>query len=654
MSDLAAFTQYSVNGLYLSSYYALLALGITLIFGVMEIGDVGQGGLFTLGAFLTYTASNQWMLNYFLTPFIIIPAGAILSVGFGLFIYRRLRQFGIGPTFLGAVSILLIIQSTTAMFYGERAKTIPPPLGVENIHLGAVSIYTHKLLVICATLMLLILIWYFLTKTRWGKALRALAQNKEAAALVGVNIFFITGLAFGIAGGLAGFAGWLTAPVLPFTPFAGRLTVMKAFAISRMGMGSIPGVVGTSLLVGMSESMTSAYLSPQFSNLIPFGLLAILMIYRPEVLGPEEERKARERRITGGLKIAIPYSKLVWAGLIIVALLLPFFLSENNYILHLLILVGILVIPVVGLDLLDGYTGLPSLAQGAFLGVGAYTSANLMMHLPVSSPVSFLLTILITASLGALVGMLGVRSGKRWGTFTFIVTLIFPIVVLGLDWLTGGPQGLVGIPFLSLGLPGIGKATLNPFLNKTGYYFLIISILVAILWLKTRIVRSRFGRSLMAIREDEGLAKAVGIPTKRYKVSVFTISASLAGLAGALYAHYFTYLHPDLFNFITSFKLLLMNRIGGLGSFLGPIIGPLAVIFVDDVTHPINAYLGEVIFATFLILVLLYLPGGLVSGGKKLLVHLLPDRFVKPPARGTGRSKKSSNPNGGLTQETGL
>ena len=621
MSEIDALVQYLANGLYLASDYLLLALGITLVFGVMEIGDVAQGGLFALGAYLAYAITVMLGLPYGLALLAAPAAGAGISALLGRGLYQRLRQFGIGPTFIGAVSLLLVMQSLLAATFGEGAQTVPSPFGVRNLELGPISLFGHKLFAIGVAAVLGVGLWRGLQATRWGKAVRALAQNREAAMLSGVNAGAIAMLAFAVAGGLSGLAGAITAPVAPFTPFIGRLAVIKAFAISRIGRGSVRAVIGLALLLGVAESLTAAYLSAEFSDLLPLGVLILFMLLRVETLGPEEHLTAGRapQTSTPALVGHLPRWAWLFGGSAVLAL--PLLLTAPPFVLHLLIMAAILAICVTSADLLYGVTGLPSLAQGAFWGLGAYSSALLMMHAATPPLVSLLGTLALTLVAGAVVGSLGVRAGRHWALFTFIATVLFTLVALSLD-LTGGPNGLTGVPLLNLSLPGMGPVTLNPFLHKETFYGLVALALIGVLGLRTAVVRSWFGRALVSIREDEGLARSIGVPARSYKVMIFSLSAAIAGFAGFLYAHYVTYLHPDLFDFISSFNILMMNRIGGLATLLGPVLGPLAVTTVDELTRPINAYISEVIFGALLIVTILYLPGGLVGGLRSLAAPL--------------------------------
>jgi len=633
MSEIEALVQYLANGLYLGSDYLLLALGITLVFGVMEIGDVAQGGLFALGAYLAYAVTVLLGLPYGLALIVSPAIGAGISALVGRGLYQRLRQYGIGPTFIGAVSLLLVVQSLLAAAFGEGAQTIPSPFGVANVQLGPISLFGHKLFTIGIAAALALALWRGLRATRWGKAVRALAQNREAAILSGINVGAISMLAFALAGGLSGLAGAVTAPVAPFTPFVGRLAIIKAFAISRIGRGSVRAVIGLALLLGIAESLTAAYLSAEYSDLLPFGLLILVMLLRIETLGPEEHLTATRSTMASPETPRVRLPRSVWLGGGGVVLALPILLSAPPFVLHLLIMAGILAICVMSADLLYGFTGLPSLAQGAFWGIGAYASALLMMRFGLPPMVSLAGTLAITLAAGAVVGALGVRAGRHWALFTFVVTVLFTLLALSLDGTTGGPNGLTGVPWLAGSIPLIGEVSFNPFLHKSAYYGLVAIGLLAGLGAKSLIVRSWFGRALISIREDEGLARSIGIPTRRYKVTIFALSASIAGFGGFLYAHYLTYLHPDLFDFISSFNILMMNKIGGLATAMGPVLAPMAVTAVDELTRPVNAYISEIVFGVLLIVTILSLPGGLAGGLRRLIGQVWPK--TGPSTEGT-------------------
>jgi len=281
---------------------------------------------------------------------------------------------------------------------------------------------------------------------------------------------------------------------------------------------------------------------------------------------------------------------------------------------NLLVLTGINVILVASLDMLVGLSGLISLGHAAFWGIGAYTSALLVMRAGVPFPAAFLAAGLAAGSAGVFIGYPSLRlRGHYFALATFIFGIIVNLLLTSLVELTRGPMGLPGIPFATVWVPGVGSLVLNTFRDKAAYYYIVLAIVVATLWLRSRIMGSRMGRALVAVREDEDLGQALGIDTHRYKVGVFALSTAWAGLAGSLYAHYTTFLAPEIFDFVSSFELFVMNVVGGAGTAAGPVVGPLLLTVVRDALRAVHPVLAGVLFGVFLIFTIAFLPQGLVG-----------------------------------------
>ena len=287
---------------------------------------------------------------------------------------------------------------------------------------------------------------------------------------------------------------------------------------------------------------------------------------------------------------------------------------------HLLVMIAINVILVASLDLLVGGAGLISLGHAAFMGVGAYASALLVKA---GSPfvVGLVAAVAAAAVAGLIVGVPALRlKGHYFSVVTFIVGIISTILMTNLVDLTRGPMGLPGIPFVTIDLFGFTH-TFRSIVFKTGFYYLALGFAVLTLLLRWRVSRSRFGRSLAAIRGDENLAESVGIPTYRTKVAAFVLASSLAGLAGSLYAHYTAFISPDSFTFIHSFDLFVMNLVGGAGTFLGPIVGPAFLTLLGNGLRGLSPALSHVIYGLLLIVVIVALPYGIVGGFKRLVAR---------------------------------
>ncbi len=277
--------QLLVNGIFISSLYALVALGLTLIFGVMGIADFAQGALYMLGAYVAFYVTRLWGLSYFLSlPCAMLAAGAI-GVLDHLVVYRPLRRHGGATTFVAALGILLILQNAALWTFGGQFKLLRSPFGDAKLTiLGAVVTY-HQAFVMLVTAALIGGVWLFLKRTKPGKALRAMSQNPEAAQLVGISGARLATATFAIAGALAGAAGALISPMQAFDPNIGALVILKSFAITIFGgMGSVPGAIGGALVVGLAETAATAYLAAEYADLVAFALMIAIMFVRPQGL----------------------------------------------------------------------------------------------------------------------------------------------------------------------------------------------------------------------------------------------------------------------------------------------------------------------------------------------------------------------------------
>ena len=267
------------------------------------------------------------------------------------------------------------------------------------------------------------------------------------------------------------------------------------------------------------------------------------------------------------------------------------------YVKGILILSGINLMAVLGLSLLTGFTGLFSFGHAGFMAVGAY-SAVIMTEMLMQP---FTIGLLVACLAAALAGfIIGVPTLRLKGDYLAIATLAFGeiirVVLQNIDYVNG-PAGIVGI----------SKLTTWPWL----FGAVILTVLVVV-----NLINSSYGRAIVSVREDEVAAELMGINTTKYKVIAFVIGAMFAGLAGALYAHYFYIIKPETFNFLKSFDILVMVVLGGLGSTTGAII---AAIFITALTAALQSFpaIRMILYALILIIVMIYRPQGLM-GTKEL------------------------------------
>ena len=310
-----------------------------------------------------------------------------------------------------------------------------------------------------------------------------------------------------------------------------------------------------------------------------------------------------------------PRSTLLIIGGLALAAAAPFIVT-NNYLFHLLIMSAIWGILAVSLNLVLGYTGLLSLAHGAFFGMGAYTSALLVTKLDWN----FWATVPPAMAVAALAGgVLGVLTLRLEGHYFAISTLSFGIVVSLVlekwDNLTEGARGITSIPAPGA-IPFFGLGHIR-FDSDTAKYYLAVVVLAICLLFVWRLVHSPMGRALQAIRQNELLASCLGIDLVFYKLVAFSISAAMAGLAGVLYGVYITYLNPADAGFWNGFYAVMYIVIGGMGTFWGPLIGTLFLVTLPEFLRMFQEF-RLLILGALLIITITFLPDGIIGGARLL------------------------------------
>jgi branched-chain amino acid transport system permease protein len=283
--DLDILLQALLLGLFNSSVYALVALGLTLIFGVMDIADFAQGALYMLGAYAVYYTSQLLGMPYFVGLGAAALGVAAVGVLNYLLVYRPLHRVGGATTFIAALGILLILENLASFAFGADFRRTSSPFGGAKLTLAGAVLTYHQLFTIAMTGALLTLVWLFLQRTRMGKALRAMSQNREAAALVGIGIHRVALVTFALAAALAGGAGALVSPIRAFNPTMGGIIILKSFAVVIFGgMGSVQGALVGALIIGLTETLVAAYFAAQYSDLVAFALMIGILFVRPQGL----------------------------------------------------------------------------------------------------------------------------------------------------------------------------------------------------------------------------------------------------------------------------------------------------------------------------------------------------------------------------------
>jgi branched-chain amino acid transport system permease protein len=285
-------------------------------------------------------------------------------------------------------------------------------------------------------------------------------------------------------------------------------------------------------------------------------------------------------------------------------LVLPLFV-KSEYILNIGVYAGIYVILASSLNITNGYTGLFSFGHAAFYGIGAYTAGILSTRYDFP----FLLTLPLAGIVAAIFGAaIALPTLRLRGIFLALVTIGFQqitfLVIMNWIGLTRGPMGIPGIPPASI----LGW---EPSGNR-GYYYLILAIDLIVLFLIARTINSRVGRTFVAIREDELAAQSISINTFHAKVLSFVIATFFAGIAGAFFAHHARFISADSFRLEETFLILTMLIVGGMGSFLGPVIGAVFLVILPEIFRFLLEYRG-VVYGLIMIATILFRPEGIAG-----------------------------------------
>jgi len=314
--------------------------------------------------------------------------------------------------------------------------------------------------------------------------------------------------------------------------------------------------------------------------------------------------------MSGVLRSAL--ANIPYIAILVILVFVPVFVS-NLYYIQVLIFVGIYIILTLSLNLLNGYVGLLSIGHAAFYGIGAYASAKLMME----AGFPFLLAM---SGAGVIAGIFGYLIAKPTlrlsGIYMTLATLGFNIILFLVlqNWMsfTNGPLGIMDVPS-----PVIFGYEIS---SRAGYYYLILTLILLTLGSMYRLIHCRFGRALIAIREDDLAAEATGIDTTRYKIQAFVLAAFYAGIAGSFYAHFIGFISPDSFYIYESFILLAMLAFGGQGNLIGPVVGATVLLIIPEAFRFLQEY-RMFVYGSVLIIMMLVRRQGLL-GGKEYSLRL--------------------------------
>ena len=625
--DLQIFLLLGQDGVTNGAIYALLALALVLVFAVTRVIFIPQGEFVAYGA-LTLAAlqagkvpGTVWLLLALgvtvalldgvrlvrdgrygkLPPLLIFNVGAPLLAAAGLFALppdqlplwaqvavSMLLVVPLGPLIyrvayqpLASASVLVLLIVSVAvhlaliglglLFFGAEGSRTPPFTDL-SFELADAPLQGQTILVVVASALLIIGLYFFFERTIYGKALRATAMNRTGARLMGIPPALAGKLCFTLAAAIGVFSGVLIAPITTIYYDSGFLIGLKGFVGAIIGgLVSYPLAALGAVLVGLLESYSSFYASA-FKEVIVFTLIIPVLLWRSLAARHVEEEEEKGDDVGGGRQIwakkAVDRNRLLTRqlpllGFVALLLVAPLVLPEFSV--TLLNYIGLYAIVAVGLVLLTGVGGLTSFGQAAFVGLGAYTTAWLTTAHGFSPWVTLLIGLAITAAVAYFLGFITLRMGGHYlplGTIAWGISLYF---LFGNVEFLGGHTGIAGIPAVSLF--GWELKSGNQF-----YYLIWLIVLLAILGIRN-LLDSRTGRAIRALKGGVVMAEAMGVDTARTKIVIFLIAALLASVSGWLYAHLQRFVNPTPFALTQGIEYLFMVVVGGAGHVWGAVLG---------------------------------------------------------------------------------
>jgi branched-chain amino acid transport system permease protein len=597
-----------INGLVIGNIYALIAIGLALIFGVANLINFAHGSVYMVGAYVGWVAIT-WLGWPLLPTFVLV---AVVCAGLGLAIERfGLRQLQnqarIAPL-LATIGISFALDQLVQIVFSPNPHAFPSPLPATRIALGGVSVGLLDLLIAGITIAAAAALFAFLRFTRLGWAVRATAQDREAAQQMGVDVDAINALTFAIASVLGGIGGMLIG--MYFTsvyPTMSYGAMIKGFVANLIGgLGNVPGAVVGGLLLGLIETFGVALLGSTYRNLFAFVILLGVLVVRPTGLFGAR-RALPPEPLTGTF---VPSSQPVrlppWlvAAALIAAVLLPF-ISTDPYLLQIFTSAWLFAMLALSITLVTGVAGQISLGQAGFLAIGGYASALLSMRLGLPVELSLILGAILAAAVGTLLTWPVFRLRSQYVALaTLGVGEVINQIVLTWEDLTNGPLGLSNIPPLSFfGLPITQNAPI---------YWAALALLVVSALFQWRLMRSHLGRTWRALRDDEVAARAFGIVPNRYKALAFIAGGLVAGLSGAFTAHMYSYINNETFAATTSILGLTMVILGGMGNMAGAVVGAVALTALPELFRPL-ADARYLIYGLVLLLLVRFRPQGMLG-----------------------------------------
>ncbi len=631
--DAASFIVQALNGLASASSLFLVAAGLSLIFGVSRIVNFAHGSFFMLGVYVAYSLVSHLAPTVSGVLAVVLGDGAAATVAYfvmllmaalitgvlgavvEVLVLRRIYQAPELFQLLATFALVLVIQDGVLWLWGAEDLLGPRAPGLS----GAVDVMgrrlpTYDVFLIVIGPVVLALLWALWQRTRFGVLVRAATQDREMVGALGINPRHLFTAVFALGCALAGLGGALQLPREPAHLGLDMATIGDAFVVVVVGgMGSIPGAFVAALLIAEVKALCIALgtveffgVSFAFSKLTlvaEFLVMAVVLMVRPWGLMGKPLSDARAPVVTHHhAKLPAAQRRIAWLAVAALAVALPWLSSGTPYVLVLAVDVLVAALFAASLHFIMGPAGMHSFGHAAYLGLGAYAAALLVLQVGVSPEVALVAAPLMTALVAMPLAWFAVRLS---GVYLAMLTLAFAQIVWSIcfqwDSFTGGSNGLTGV---------WPSAWLQ---DKTHYYALTLACVALGVWALRRLMASPLGYALRASRDSVARAHAIGLNVARLQWVGFVIAAAWAGLAGALLAFSKGSISPDVLGVGKSVDALIMVLLGGVESAVGPLVGALTFTVLQDSLARSTDYWRAVMGGVMMLLVLVF-PQGIAGG----------------------------------------
>ena len=620
---LSSFMIQTLNGLASASLLFLVALGLTLIFGVTRIVNFAHGSLYMLGAYAAttlFTRLGGGALGFWGGALLAALAVAALGAAIEVAILRRIYAAPELLQLIATFGIVLMLKDLALYVWGPEDILGPRPPGLR----GAVEILgkpfpTYDLVLMAIGPAMLAAIWMLLTRTAWGTRVRAATEDRDMAAALGINQSLMFTLVFALGSFLAGLAGALALPRESATLGMDLSIIADVFVVTVVGgLGSIPGAYVAAILIsvvkawciglGTIEILGVPFAFSKLTLVAEFIVMAAVLIRRPWGLFGAEPAHAH---VPAAQVQAMPppgaRAMLTVAGLLLALVALP--LVADRYTIVLATDIIVFALFAASLGALMGWGGMASFGHAAYFGAGAYAAA---VATKAGAPFAFALLagVGFAALLALVFGWFCVRlTGVSLAMLTLAFAQITWAVAFQWDAVTGGSNGLSGI------WPP------PPLASKSAYYLFALTLLGGAILLLWRLAHAPFGYALRAVRDHRVRAEALGLDARAIQWAAIVVSGGLAGLAGAVFAFSKGSLSPDTLGIPRSMDALAMVLIGGVQSLTGPVIGAVVFTGLQDWITRQTSYWQAVLGFAIVALTVLF-PHGIAGTSRVLFARL--------------------------------